>query len=393
MTISINNPYAGVDFESIADPLDNGKPPKWEHHHHVRGFAEEPADVVDFLRGNKEDDAGNTLGDDHRYSIFGVCDKGSHEVRWPWTEFDTFDSSYENRDPEDESVIAFPGAEMTDVEHVFSLFSLAYHDDIRFSDFENRKKVINQLVEYEKDNPDDTLPEQVIAMAHPERYYDDADSEWERYKRGLQVVTNHDGYVAFEVLNKNTVSDLEDDYGDIEDIKLWDNLLSYFMPNRPIWALGCNDPGSGDGAGDIGLRTDMRFTYILIDEGDFDPSDQTSSRNAVHEAVTNGEMFACTRARWDPDTDPVPTIPNVTDISVDGLTVEIEAEDYDYIKWYGSDGEIVENDSIDVTAENYPYVRAEVVKNPEGLLLTQPFGVETTNIGDGDFGDVQISTS
>ena len=339
------DPYDGVDWDAVDHH-------KCEFHNHVRGPMEEPAEIVDLY---------HELG----YTVFAVADKGSSPMKWPWTGFSDVDSSFENRDPEELGVVAFPGCEFTVTEHVSSIFSTLDHAAADADEIEERWDQSEQIVE----RTDHYVPEDgggMAVLAHPATYYDDPDEDWERYRTDFESLTREQGMVGIEAFNRAAI--LRD------DVHLWDNLLSHFAPDRMIWGFGVDDPTEYE----YGFDVDVNWTSILLDDAEFDPSDQPGSRRAAANAVTAGRTLLHRRRLWDPDSSDPASVPRVRSIDVDpdAGEITIDATDYDALEWVG-DGDVVSTDETLVLApEHVPYVRAHLSNEDGGETSTQPFGLE-----------------
>jgi hypothetical protein len=386
------DPYAGVDWDTI------------EHHKsdfHVH-FAK-----MDYTREWIDDEsryrnALDVIGDTHEewggpepaivvdvldelgYTVYAAGDGGG-AMRWPWdqladqaaaaAEREGQDGNWQNRDATEMGVVSFPGAEIERDEHVFSIFSDLIHPDIWDAevDFDTRLDQIEAITSIEGHH----VPKGdggMAVLAHPARYYDDPDEGWKRYREDFETVSYADGLVGMEVLNKENWTQ---DGWQLTDLDLWDNLLTEYGPERPIWGYSVDDTTKFK----VGRDLDCRWTTVLLDPADFDPSEQESSRSAAASAYREGRTIIHEQARWDDDTeDPTPE-PAVRSIDADATAIEIEASDDDVIEWISS-GEVVhEGPRLEVTPEHAPYVRAQLWNEADGekrdgaITVTQPFGV------------------
>lgn len=372
MSLSINNPYADVDFSTVEQH-------KVEFHNHVRGWAEAPHEVVDLYSGDGEDMDGQTLTDDRRYTCFAVGDKGAEPMRWPWTEFTQApdaEGDWEDRDPENvglDGVISFPAAEITKAQHVNTVFSTLTNDDI--GDPEDRYEMIQMIVD------DDTTdePETMIVDAHPSRRYepDDIQTGIDEHTDQYADISMDDGLIGFEVMNARSTSNAG---GGIkrrmQDVALWDGLLEIFMPDRPIWGFGVDDPHTDWSITGGTQSIDKRVTVVLLDPSDFDPSNQDASREAAASAFKTGQLFFGERNQFNGDPEAGATIPTIDDIDIDGTEITITASDFSQIRWISSGNLVGTGSSIEVSGTHIPYIRAEVWGNPDSVLMTQPFGVD-----------------
>lgn len=352
-----HNPYEGVSWDSV----DHHKS---QFHNHVRGRIDEPAEIADLYQ-------------DQGYTVYAVADKGYNPMAWPWTEFSELDEEYEeDRDPESMGVVAFPGCEFTLYEHISSIFSTLNHEtaDIEAYDDESgpydedATDQIRAIVNRE----DHYVPEENGGLAilnHPYRYYDDPDEDWERYQSHFEMFTQDEGFIGLEAFNKEASEN--------EDIQLWDNLLTEYAPDRLIWGFGTDDPHKEY---DVGDRVDIRWTTVLLDEAEFNPSNQHDSRVAAAAAFREGRTFCHQRASWDDDTEEPAPVPQVETIEIDAAAEEItiEASDYDTLEWISS-AEVVSTDrTISLTPDHAPYIRAHLWNDAGGETSTQPFGINPT---------------
>lgn len=352
----VHDPYGSIEWSTVERH-------KCEFHNHPAKWRE-PHRVVDLYHGSGTDANGNRLASDDGYTVFSVSDMGIEPICWPWTGLSKIEG--EDRDPTDLGVVAFPGAELRDdIEHVSVVFSTAT-DDVH--DAPTRVDALEAVFDAETD-----LPKTLATIAHPERYYDEPAEGYARYIEDFSGFRLDHGLVGFEILNDDSSSDgLGRDAGLLPDLELWDRLLSVFMPDRPIWGFGVDDPHEFV----IGQDVDVRWTEVLLSAGSFEPADQVGSRAAAMEAMWNGHVLGVERAAWDHDAEEPPTVPSVEAITVSGSTISIEATDFDHIRWMNDAGVTATGDSIEVTRNEVPYVRSELWRDePPAVVITQPFGV------------------
>lgn len=370
MTELVSNPYEGLDWNSVTLH-------KSEFHAHVRGLADEPADVVDMYTGNLQDDQGNTLADGEEYTIFPVADKGDQYMAFPWTEFDQLDSTFENRDPEQLGVVSLPGAELnlgSEYEHLSSIFSTAMESDVTSQT--DRYTAVESHVQLDESFDE---PDSMVVIAHPEDYYDDPETDWTRYVDDFTDFSLDDGLLGFEVFHYQF--DYSYDFqNQMPDVTMWDNMLTEFMPDRQIWGFSVDDPGHQTDGWTVGERVDRRITYVAMEDSEFDPSDQVGSRQRAADAYKSGKTFAAIRSEWDPDVEQPPTVPTVNSINVDedNTEIAIDASDFDTIKWIVDGSEDATGSTYNYGDTQGNYVRAELWgSGDDSVLLTQPFGLNT----------------
>lgn len=342
----VYDPYDAVDWDTVTYQ-------KCEFHNHVRGGMTEPADVVDRY---------HDLG----YTVYAVADNGSEPIAWPWTAFSDIDDSFEDRSPEELEVVAFPGCEFAYDEHVSSLFSTLTHADVDGDEITDRWGQSHAIV----DRTDHYVPDDLgglAVLAHPFRYYGfaDPDDAWERYRTDFESRTREQGMLGLEVFNRASI------FG--HDLRLWDALLSAFAPDRLLWGFGVDDPTSYE----LGSDVDVNWTTVLLDETEFDPDEQSASRRAAANAMVAGRTLLHEREPWDPDSEdpaPGPLVESLT-VDRDAGTISIEASDYDGLGWV-SNGEVVSTDeTLSLSVDHAPYVRAHLLNDDGGVTSTQPIGL------------------
>lgn len=355
------DPYEGISWGDVTHH-------KGEFHNHVRNTFQSPAQVADFYRGKQECALGRTIADEEVYTVYAVADKGDKPMKFPWTEFSDIDPEWEDRDPEEMGVVSFPGAESVIGEHVTSIFTTIVDEEIGA---DTRYGVIEEILEREEFHE----PKGLVILGHPARYVEGPD-EWERYTEELESFSREDGLVGTEIFSR------KDPMGKTNR-PLWDNLLSRYAPSRMFWGFGADDPGQYR----IPISADVRWTTVLLDDDEFDPSDQERSRRAAMQAFLEGRTFASARRpQYDEELqEEYPTdVPTVTGIAVEDQKINIRAEKYDSIQWI-SNGEAVETGtSIELTPDLVPYVRAELELRQEdhhSMTCTQPWGLAAE--GDG----------
>lgn len=340
------DPYEGVDWNAVTHH-------RCEFHDHVRGAMDEPADVVDLY---------HDLG----YTVYAVADKGDAPMKWPWTAFSGVDGAFEDRNPEELGVVAFPGCEFTLSEHVSSLFSTLTHADVEADAdrIDDRWEQSHRIV----DRTDQYVPADVgglAVLAHPIVYYDDPATDWERYRPDFESRTRERGMIGLEAFNRAATLG--------QDVQLWDRLLTAFAPDRMIWGFGVDDPVDYV----LGKDVDVDWTTVLLDDAEFDPGDQPGSRRAAARAMTAGRTLLHKRPPWDPETTEPATVPRVHSISLDrtGGTITVEASDYDRLEWVSS-GEVVSTDeTVSLSSEHAPYLRVHLSNDAGGETSSQPFGL------------------
>lgn len=338
------DPYEEVDWGTVSHH-------RCEFHNHVRGAMDEPADVVDLY---------HDLG----YTVYAVADNGGAPMRWPWTAFSEADDASDDRDPADLGVVAFPGCEFSLDEHVCSLFSTLTHRDVDTGSIDRRWEQAHRIV----DRTDEYVPEDVgglAVVAHPALYYLNPNTAWKRYRADFASRTREQGVVGLEVFNRASV------FG--RDTTMWDNLLSAFAPDRMIWGFGVDDPQDYE----LGTDVDVNWTTVLLDGSEFDPGDQPGSRRAAALAMTAGRTLLNRRGQWDPETEAPAPAPRVERVVVDhaGAAITLEASDCDAIEWVSGGAVVATGETVTLSSDHVPYVRAHLSNRAGGETSTQPFGL------------------
>ncbi len=143
----------------------------------------------------------------------------------------------------------------------------------------------------------------------------------------------HDHLVGIEVFNK------ADKYP--TDRKLWDNLLTHFMPERPIWAFGNDD----NHINNPGIDFAVSWNVFLLDSFELE---------SVKDAYKAGEFFACNKTSKD-----APSPPEVKSINVNkgNSMIEIEAENYDEIYWISEGEKVADGKTVDISNLNTNHTR------------------------------------
>ena len=168
---------------------------------------------------------------------------------------------------------------------------------------------------------------------------------------------------------------------------LWDQLLTRFMPSRPIWGFGNDDMHT--------LEVKQTYNVFLLPE---------LTDSSVREAMETGQFFMYTSTKnvnYLEDPLGLSTFPEIKEIIVDedSGTITIHASGYDQIKWISAPqsleplkdyktsespwplGQVVHvGKTLDIKSNSKlrNYVRAEIiVKEGDHMnrILTNPFGI------------------
>ena len=177
-------------------------------------------------------------------------------------------------------------------------------------------------------------------FAHPGRYK--SPEEWEWY---VPYYEQHESLFGLEVFN------MGDRFP--TDRKLWDNLLTHFMPDRPIYGLSNDDMHLERVLG-------INWNTLLLPE---------LSAAAVREALTGGRFFFSVSLER--------TAPEIERILFHEGAIEI-VTDHGHVRWISAGKLIHEGRRLEY--QDNPlidrYARASVT-TAEGKTYTQPFGFRT----------------
>lgn len=331
------NPYADVNWDEDTHLLAN----LHTHTQHSDG-ADTPGEVVDQYA---------EMG----YGALAITDHDSHitgnSIAYPWTEFSTLVSRWEDRNPDNVGMIDIAGSEFSHHHHIVGLFT-----EYMGSADEEELELMQNVIDDDEDA--------VMFMAHPGRYwkkntdYDPSNTYSPEWYENLYETIPQDKLVGMEIFNT------DDRYPD--DRILWDKLLTEFMPDRPIWANADDDYHDEE----IGWS---KTHHIMSD-----PSDKEEFRDTL----INGEFYAhYTRTAGG-------EAPKVDEIVIDEdmRTIEIKVDgDYERVRWYSGYDEENNTSNLVHIGETFEYadfensyIRAEIIKD-EGLFthaetVLQPFG-------------------
>lgn len=329
----VHNPYENVDFSTTT----NARAALHNHSTHSDG-SDMPHEVVDVYHELGFDVLAIT---DHDYQT------SRHSVTYPWDEFSELNEAWEDRDSNALEMMSIPGSEFSRAHHTVGLFTehLPHEDDDEWDYFE--------ALEQEEDA--------LGWLAHPGRYWswmdeDHGDEFSETWYASLFEDFDQEILIGMEVFSQRDRFEY--------DRNLWDDMLTRFMPERPIYGTSVDDY-HGSYAG-----------YSFQDHPMQDPLDADEFRASL----LDGAFFSVSRH------DTEDSVPIVNDIIVDeeSRTITIEAENYDLIRWIsGLDDdnlskEVATGETFDYGRFDGNYVRAEILINPDSnfrrKIIVQPFG-------------------
>lgn len=255
--------------------------------------------------------------------------------------------AYEDRVPEEVGMVAIAGNE----------YSIHQHANSYFVQHENRSRKIEQTINEVGDLGG------IMVINHPGRYWDLTDTgsiPEDVIARYVGLYRNNPHVIGMEVINQGKR------YKD--DVRLWDEVLTALMPERPVWGFSNDDMHVLKKLGrdwDVFLLTSLDGTQ-------------------VRSAMETGQFYFCTTGTHPEETRSVQETPIITAISHDVIAgiLKINASsgdvllpDEDY-KWI-SQGNVVHTGSTIHyrTIEGIDkYLRAELT-GKGGTTYTNPYGI------------------
>jgi uncharacterized protein (TIGR02145 family) len=343
-TWDIQNPYEAVDWENDEFHKAN------LHTHTTKSDGNlAPHTVVDeyHKRG---------------YTVLAIADHNA--VTYPWTEFsrmapwgryavraqrlveagqiDPDELIYEDQNPDELGMISIPGNEISNHNHMVSLFN-DYEGE--FGRVESHTGAGNEEVSMKAVAEKGGL----LFWAHPYRFR-------ERNKVELLTDDLHGWFVDKYERYDNVIGQ---EINARRDRMFWDRILTRTMPDRPVWGFTTDDMHVLAGLG-------LRWSVLILPE---------FTKEAVRRSIEEGRFFSVITT----DGHDGPEPPVIKSISVDRLagTISIQATGYESMKWV-SNGEIVHTDNVvDLNElENLgSYIRATFFGEGGTYIMTQPFGI------------------
>ena len=295
---------------------------------------------------------------------------------WPW-------NAYGGPKPEDVGMVGIQANELTFRHHINSYFS-DYGVWYEKTGAEAPYKGITD----DKGNEireDDMLLDikekgGIAILNHPG--ISDEHAWWERKSLDwyIERFRKHspDVLIGMEVTNERVEREKYDE-------GLWDQLLSRFMPDRPIWGFGADDMHNLEDVADT-------YTVFLLDE---------LTGKAVREAMIRGQFYFCkSTRRMDIRKDDLSVFPVIKEIRINSAKnkITIAASGYDKITWISAPefpepladyktsdqpwalGSIVgEGETLQLSSDIKNYVRAELIKTVGKDVcrtFSNPFGIK-----------------
>jgi len=324
--VVVFNPYADLDFSN-----EHFKSNFHTHTTESDGD-QEPATVIDGY--NARD-----------YNVLALTDH--NHLTWPWEKYD--------RSPEELSMLAIPGNELSEHHHNLSLFT-RYPYPLRNDVPESLHTSLKEVSETGGLN----------VLAHPGRYWEpDGDDEQIpdfALARYMGLFYNYDKLVGMEVHNQT------DRYP--WDRKLWDALLEEMMPGRPVWGFA-NDDSHGETH--IGLNANWFPLQELHESG-------------VRNAMIKGHFYFSSVTTHPEAAQNLDVSPKITEViySEESNTLTVVAEvngdriDDSAYTWFSNRGQIVAQGTSSINLNETEglttYLRAEI-RSFGALTYTQPFGL------------------
>ncbi|HOL21506.1 MAG TPA: PHP domain-containing protein [bacterium] len=260
------------------------------------------------------------------YSILAITDH--NRTTFPWESLNKFGNS-EDRYPEKMKMLAIQGNEFSLHHHLGSYFS----DAIPSANIEQSLKNISK-----KDG--------IAVFFHPGRYnYPDS---WY-----VDLYTRYPVIVGMEVYNQGNRWPL--------DQILWDRLLIYLMPDRPVWGFANDDAHIPEHIG-------RSWNVFLL---------KNLSNAEVRRAMKEGSFYFS----HSPDPSLLKKPPIIKSISVSRekgeIKIHIQTEGAHTVEWISDGRVIATGNTINLTKLEKmlgSYIRVRLVGDG-GYTHTQPFGV------------------
>ncbi len=338
-TTLVVNPYEHVD---------------WQHHRHHKANLHTHTTESD---GRLSPAAVLDLYNEHGYAALALTDHD--RCTWPWEQYD--------RDAATLGMTAIPGNELSRHHHVLSLFC----------DYETEEEDLDAAVAGVAEAGG------IAILCHPAMHWEPQHSNASRLRRFLDedarpqeapsavvddyvaLFKRHPHLVATEVSNAS-----EPLYRYPMDRRLWDQLLTAMMPERPVWGVNTDDMHTMDHFG---------LEYVVFVTGN-------REIETLREALVTGAFYFTSRRV--PDTAPTASTqpPQIVSIEHDTtkhtITVQAAMQDRalpDAAYVWISDGEPVHTGpSLSYRTNNGlgGYARLEITAE-SGVTFTNPFGFAT----------------
>jgi len=300
------NPYEDVDWSSFEKHKAN------LHTHTTESDGSfSPLEVV-------------TMFSEAGYTILALTDHDNNKLdqpTWPWENYGIDISNF--------TILPVQGNEISSTNHIGSYFN-DYSDGSQTS----------EILALEEIGQRDGL----AVMFHPGRYRNQRNAQFY-----FDLYQTYDHLVGMEVVNKRDVHSA--------DRILYDSVLSYFMPDRPVWAFSNDDFHRLEHFG-------TSYNIFLLPKNGLQ-TDQF--RNAFE----NGHFFAV----HDPsETWSKAVIPDSVIVSDRKIIVYADCDE-EQVQWI-SQGYIVHTGkSLPLSMNLGSYVRVNIAGEDNAFTLLQPFGL------------------
>ena len=268
------------------------------------------------------------------YPIGPRPERFPHNPTWPWTDFGA-------PFPNELGMVGIQSAELTYRHHMTSLFADYGATGRHVDEDEQIREVCDRGG--------------MVVLNHPSATpgaWTGAGLEWyeERFERHPP-----DCLIGIEVTNVPASREVHDE-------ALWDQLLSTFMPRRPIWGVGSDDMHS------LARVRDSHSVLIL---------EQLSER-AVRDAIERGHFYFRKSTRTIDLRDPAEAMgpfPVLKGLEIDGEagTITVQACGYDSIRWISAP--LVRGRVDQEPQGTGPLARGEVIHKGEVLVLAEVPGL------------------
>jgi len=274
------------------------------------------------------------------YKVLSLTDHNT-QTPWPWDALSGVNVAYEDRDPATLGMVAIQGNERTDNTSM-------WHHVMMYSDYNTSDTAGNTILGSVTGGGFDRI-------AHPVWT---GNVDWYRLIIYFYNLTYDAGFHGIEIINSLVLGDVLNPFVEEgrtgADIAVWDKILTYTMPYRPIWGYCVDDSHIlGPNAGEM---AEAAYTVILVDE---------LTDVKVKAALVAGQFYGVSGGT-------PPTLTSVVNDSVN-KAITITASGWTGIDWI-SEGNIVANGNV-LHYGSLPtiksYVRARV-KNATGDLWLQP---------------------
>ncbi len=263
---------------------------------------------------------------DAGYTILAITDHdvvGPDQTTWPWENYGV--------DPSDFNILAVQGNEISRPDHINSFFN----------DYSDASQSSERLAIKEIGKRDG-----LAMMNHPGRY---ASARNTQFYIDLYKEFGH--LIGMEVVNKRDVFP--------RDRILYDSLMSYLMPERPVWAVSNDDFHRLEHFG-------TSYNIFLLPENGLDI-------DIFREAFENGRFFAV----HDPsETWSQAVIPDSVIVSDREIIVYADCDE-DQVQWISQGYLVHTGKSLPLSMNLGNYVRVHIVGEDNAFTLLQPFGLSS----------------